>query len=104
MLALALGQAGGRCDLSIERVAINVDDARIADNADAQPIDQLARTWALPMKAGDEHLGFVSELHCYDRRIAHDYRTPMGAARDYLPVWATLCVCNGTVPRKALGS
>lgn len=39
VLALALGQAGGRCDLSIERVAINVDDARIADNAGAQPID-----------------------------------------------------------------
>jgi len=39
-LVLALGQAAGRCDLSIERIAINVDDARIADNAGAQPIDQ----------------------------------------------------------------
>lgn len=38
-LVLALGQAGGRCDLSIERVAINVDDARIADNAGIQPVD-----------------------------------------------------------------
>lgn len=38
-LVLALGQAGGRCDLSIERVAINVDDARIADNAGVQPVD-----------------------------------------------------------------
>jgi pyroglutamyl-peptidase len=37
---LALGQAAGRSDFSIERVAINVDDARIADNAGAQPIDQ----------------------------------------------------------------
>jgi pyroglutamyl-peptidase len=37
---LALGQAGGRHDLSLERVAINVDDARIADNAGAQPIDE----------------------------------------------------------------
>jgi pyroglutamyl-peptidase len=36
---LALGQAAGRLDFSIERVAINVDDARIADNASAQPID-----------------------------------------------------------------
>lgn len=36
---LALGQAAGRLDFSIERVAINVDDARIADNAAAQPID-----------------------------------------------------------------
>ena len=40
VLVLALGQAGGRCDLSLERVAINVDDARIADNAGAQPIDE----------------------------------------------------------------
>lgn len=38
-LVLALGQAGGRSALSIERVAINVDDARIADNAGARPID-----------------------------------------------------------------
>jgi len=39
-LVLALGQAGGRSELSIERVAINVDDARIADNAGAQPVDE----------------------------------------------------------------
>ncbi len=38
-IALALGQAEGRCDFSVERVAINVMDARIADNAGAQPID-----------------------------------------------------------------
>jgi pyroglutamyl-peptidase len=37
--ALALGQAAGRADFSIERVAINVDDARIPDNAGAQPVD-----------------------------------------------------------------
>jgi pyroglutamyl-peptidase len=39
-LVLALGQAGGRSDLSLERVAINLDDARIADNAGRQPIDE----------------------------------------------------------------
>jgi pyroglutamyl-peptidase len=38
-LVLALGQAGGRSDFSVERVAINVDDARIPDNAGAQPVD-----------------------------------------------------------------
>ena len=37
---LALGQASGRADFSIERVAINVDDARIPDNEGAQPIDE----------------------------------------------------------------
>lgn len=39
-LVVCLGQAGGRTDFSIERVAINIDDARIPDNAGAQPIDQ----------------------------------------------------------------
>lgn len=38
-MVLALGQAAGRSDFSIERVAINVDDARIADNFGAQPVD-----------------------------------------------------------------
>jgi pyroglutamyl-peptidase len=38
-LVLALGQAGGRTDLSLERVAINVDDARLPDNAGASPVD-----------------------------------------------------------------
>jgi len=40
VLVMALGQAGGRTGISVERVAINVDDARIPDNAGAQPIDQ----------------------------------------------------------------
>src|SRR5512133_1849851 len=38
-LVLALGLAGGRSEVSLERVAINVDDARIADNAGQRPID-----------------------------------------------------------------
>jgi pyroglutamyl-peptidase len=40
VLAVALGLAAGREGLSIERVAINVDDARIPDNAGAQPVDE----------------------------------------------------------------
>jgi pyroglutamyl-peptidase len=39
-VVLCLGQAGGRAAVSVERVAINVDDARIADNAGAQPVDE----------------------------------------------------------------
>jgi pyroglutamyl-peptidase len=39
-LVLALGQAGGRDGFTVERVAINVDDGRIADNAGRQPIDE----------------------------------------------------------------
>lgn len=38
-LVLCVGQAGGRSEVSIERVAINLDDGRIADNAGRQPID-----------------------------------------------------------------
>ena len=40
VLAVALGLAAGREGLSIERVAINVDDALIPDNAGAQPVDE----------------------------------------------------------------
>jgi pyroglutamyl-peptidase len=39
-ILLCVGQAGGRAELSIERVAINVDDARIADNDGQSPVDQ----------------------------------------------------------------
>jgi len=39
-LVLCLGQAGGRANLSIERIAVNVQDARIPDNTAAQPIDE----------------------------------------------------------------
>ena len=36
---LTIGQAGGRSALTPERVAINIDDARIPDNKGQQPID-----------------------------------------------------------------
>jgi pyroglutamyl-peptidase len=39
-LVVCVGQAGGRAALSLERVAINLIDARIADNALAQPVDE----------------------------------------------------------------
>lgn len=39
-VVLCIGQAGGRFDISVERVAINIDDARIADNEGNQPIDR----------------------------------------------------------------
>jgi pyroglutamyl-peptidase len=38
-LVICVGQAGGRSAISVERVAINVDDARIADNEGNQPVD-----------------------------------------------------------------
>jgi pyroglutamyl-peptidase len=39
-IVLCTGLAGGRAALSLERVAINVDDARIADNVEQQPTDR----------------------------------------------------------------
>ena len=57
-LVICVGEAGGRAAISIERVAINVDDARIADNAGARPTDRAiarrgpAAYWStLPIKA-----------------------------------------------------
>ncbi|WET39481.1 pyroglutamyl-peptidase I [Citrobacter enshiensis] len=57
-LVLAVGQAGGRADITVERVAINVDDARIPDNRGRQPVDepivaQGPAAWfsSLPIKA-----------------------------------------------------
>jgi len=63
-LVLCVGQAGGRGALSLERVAINIDDARIADNTGAQPVDApvvaqgpAAYFTSLPVKA------MLLELH-----------------------------------------
>jgi len=39
-LVICVGQAGGRAAITPERVALNVDDARIPDNAGAQPVDR----------------------------------------------------------------
>ena len=37
---LSIGQAGGRFDISIERIGINLDDFRIPDNEGNQTIDE----------------------------------------------------------------
>lgn len=37
---LSIGQAGGRPDITVERVGINVDDCRIPDNEGNQKIDE----------------------------------------------------------------
>jgi len=57
-LVIATGLAGGRAEIAVERVAINVQDARIPDNAGAQPVDRPvvaggpAAYWStLPVKA-----------------------------------------------------
>jgi len=51
---ICLGLAGGRAEISLERVAINLIDARIPDNAGRQPID-------VPVVAGGP-VGYFSTL------------------------------------------
>ena len=57
-LVLCVGQAGGRPNITLERTAVNLDDASIADNAGRQPVDQpvvpggpAAYFGTLPLKA-----------------------------------------------------
>ena len=57
-IVLGVGQAGGRTELCLERVATNVQDARIRDNDGRQPIDKpvvkggpAAHFATLPIKA-----------------------------------------------------
>ncbi|MDP3203283.1 MAG: pyroglutamyl-peptidase I [Hydrogenophaga sp.] len=52
-LVVCVGQAGGRKAISLERVAINVNDAPIADNAGGQPVDT-------PVKPGAPAAHFTS--------------------------------------------
>ncbi|MBC3839382.1 pyroglutamyl-peptidase I [Streptacidiphilus sp. 4-A2] len=39
-LVLCVGQAGGRPDVTLERIAVNLDDASIADNSGGRPVDE----------------------------------------------------------------
>ncbi|MFO3715864.1 MULTISPECIES: pyroglutamyl-peptidase I [Anaerococcus] len=47
-VVLSIGQAGGRYGITVERVAINEDDARIEDNEGNQPIDVVIREDGAP--------------------------------------------------------
>lgn len=83
-LVVAVGQAGGRPELSLERVAINVDDARIADNAGHRPIDR-------PVVPGGQPLIFPL---CRSRRRRRPcappaFQRPCRKARG--PLSATMC-------------
>ena len=57
-LVVCVGEAGGRSAVSVERVAVNVQDARIPDEDGAQPVDapvvrggDVAHFSSLPVKA-----------------------------------------------------
>ena len=47
-IIISLGQAGGRSHITVERVAINIDDASIDDNEGNRPIDSKIREDGAP--------------------------------------------------------
>ena len=62
-VVVSVGQAGGRYDITPERVAINIDDFRIPDNEGNQPIDEIIKEDGknayfsnLPLKAMIKHM------------------------------------------------
>lgn len=72
-IVICVGQAGGRPDITVERVAINVNDARIPDNEGNRPIDTsiveggpVAYWSTLPIKA------MVKEMrdHCIPASVS----------------------------------
>jgi pyroglutamyl-peptidase len=81
-LVLAIGQAGGRPGISIERVAINVIDARIPDNAGDQPID-------VPVIDGAPNAYFSTLPIKAMLRALHDARIPASISNT-----AGTFVCN----------
>lgn len=79
-IIICIGQAGGRPDITIERVAINIDDARIADNEGNQPVDipvveegAIAYWSTLPMKAIVKNFAKRAYRHLFHRRQAHSF-------------------------------
>jgi pyroglutamyl-peptidase len=96
-VVLALGQAEGRAQITPERIAINLDDARIADNAGEIPVerkileegpdayfttlpirkivDRLQRSGipsAISLSAGTfvcNHVFYILQHHCKERNI-----------------------------------
>lgn len=72
VLVICVGLAAGRACISLERIAINVDDARIPDSDGSQPVDEpivadgpAAYFATLPIKsmlAGLREAGFPAEI------------------------------------------
>ena len=94
---LCVGQAGGRSDISVERVAINVNDARIPDNDQQQPVDQ-------PIVAGNRR---PISLRCRSKRWSRHcakwvFRLRCRKPPGRLPV-ITSCItcCTGCRPQAA---
>lgn len=79
---IAVGQAGGSTEMRVERVALNLDDAPIPDNAGRQPVDQPIAT--------DGPVAYVSTLPV--KAIVHELRA--GGIPATVSLSAGTFVCN----------
>ncbi|WP_022979558.1 pyroglutamyl-peptidase I [Ideonella sp. B508-1] len=79
---IAVGQAGGTTEVRVERVALNLDDAPIPDNAGLQPVDQII--------ASDGPMAYLSTLPV--KTIVHELRA--GGIPATLSLSAGSFVCN----------
>ena len=61
---IAVGQAGGTAEIRVERVALNLDDAPVPDNAGRQPVDEAI--------AADAPMAYLSTLPV--KAIVHELR------------------------------
>ena len=74
-VVLSIGQAGGRFNITPERVGINIDDARIADNKGNQPIDVVIHPDSAP--AYFSNLPIKSMTEAIKKRVFQQvYRIP----------------------------
>jgi pyroglutamyl-peptidase len=128
-LVLALGQAAGRFELSLERVAINLVDAPLADNAGQQPTDvpvveggPPAHFTTLPVKAmanAMRHVGLPAGLsnsagtfvcnqvfYCLQQQLVND-QPPVPSGFMHLPLLPEQAArrsvrCGSPQPRPSL--
>lgn len=102
-LVLNVGQAGGAAGLRVERVAINLADARIPDNDGAQPVDEpLVQDGApayfakLPVKAMVR--GVQAKGYCLTRQVltsAMRSCIPCCIPCKVIPIYGrALCMCR----------
>lgn len=99
-MVIAVGLGPGRSTISVERVAINVNDARIPDNLGEQPIDTpvvvdgpAAYFTTLPIKAMVKAVRDAGALHPFRRR-----RGPLCVTRCFI-----CCSMHSPQPPYAVG-
>ncbi|CEM61043.1 pyroglutamyl-peptidase I [Treponema phagedenis] len=106
-VVLSIGQAGGRSDITVERVGINIDDCRIKDNEGNQPIDtpvvkdgpaayfvtipikaivEKLRTKGIPASVSNSAGTFICNHVCYGvAHLAASSKKPMKSGFIHIP-------------------